>query len=78
MLKVNYAEDTRPVTSIVLTQPEGTLDLTINKNAKGSRLRISNRDGNVVNVDTSKLPLFIEALNRVAKHGTKTSQRSAA
>ncbi len=76
MLKVNYVEDTRPIKSVVLSQPKGTLDLTINKNAKGNRLRISNADGNSVNVATTELPHFIEALNKVAKHGVKVSQRA--
>lgn len=77
MIKVNYVEDTRPIKSAVLTQPKGSLDLTINKNANGSRLRISNKDGNVVNVALVELPNFILALNKVAKHGAKVSQRAA-
>lgn len=76
MLKVNYVEDTRPIRSVELVQPKGTLDLSISKNAKGTRFRISNADGNVVNVATAKLPEFIDALNKVAKHGAKVSQRA--
>lgn len=74
--KVNYAEDTRPLKSVVLGQPKGTLDLTVNKNAKGNRIRISNKDGNTINVATTELMHFIEAVNRVAKFGVKVSQRA--
>lgn len=77
MLKVNYVEDTRPISSITLAQPKGTLDLTINKNAKGNRIRISNADGNVVNVNVSKLDLFTQALAKVAKSGAKVSRKAA-
>lgn len=77
MLKVNYVEDTRPIKSVVLVQPKGSLDLTINKNANGNRIRISNAEGNIVNVATTELPSFIDALNKVAKFGAKTSQRAA-
>lgn len=78
MLKANYVEDTRPLKSFTLVQPKGTLDLTINKNAKGTRLRISNTDGNTVNVAVSELGDFVKALNEVAKRGVNVSQRAAA
>lgn len=74
MLNVNYAEDTRPIRTVTLVQPKGTWDLTLNKNAKGNRIRIESKNGDIVNVDTNKLPLFIEALNKVAKYGVKVSQ----
>lgn len=76
-LSVNYVEDTRPIKTAVLSQPKGTLDLTMSKNAKGNRIRISNRDGNVVNVAVTELPGFIDGLNRLVKFGAKVSQRAA-
>lgn len=78
MLKVNYVEDTRPIKSVVLEQPKGSLNLTLNKNANGERIRISNRDGQIINVALSEVDSFKAALDKVAKHGVKVSQRSAA
>lgn len=77
MLKVTYAEDTRPIKAVTLTQPKGTLDLTINKNSKGNRIRVSNAEGMVINVASTELTHFIDALNKVAKFGVKVSQRAA-
>lgn len=77
MLKVNYVEDTRPIKTVTLVQPKGTLDLTLNKNSNGTRIRIANAEGNVLNVATTELTHFIEALNKVAKYGAKVSQKAA-
>lgn len=76
MLTVNYVEDTRPIKSVVLKQPKGTWDLTLNKNAKGNRIRIESKAGDVVNVATTELAHFIDALNQVSKRGAKVSQRA--
>ena len=76
MLTVNYVEDTRPIKSVVLAQPRGTWDLTINKNAKGNRIRIESKAGDVVNVATTELANFIAALNKVHTKGAKVSQRA--
>lgn len=76
-LKVTYAEDTRPIKAVTLTQPKGTLDLTLNKNHTGARIRISNKEGMTVNVAVTELTSFIEALNKVAKFGVKVSQKAA-
>jgi hypothetical protein len=77
MLKVNYVEDTRPVKAVTLTQPKGSLDLTLNKNYNGQRIRIANSDGSVVNVAVSELGEFKKALDLVASKGVKVSQRAA-
>lgn len=77
MLKVNYVEDTRPIKSVVLVQPKGTFDLTLSKNAKGNRIRISNKEGNVINVATTEIANFVEALNKVNKSGVKLSRKAA-
>lgn len=74
-LRVSYVEESRPVKAVTLSQPKGSLDLTLVKNHDGKRIRISNRDGNVINVDTSKLADFKKAIDEVFAKGVKTSQR---
>lgn len=76
-IQVNYVEDTRPITSVKLTQPKGSLDLTMNKNAKGNRIRIANADGHVINVAVSEVPNFKAALDKVLAKGVNVSQRAA-
>lgn len=76
MLKYNHVEDTRPVTSIVLVQPKGSLDLTINKNSNGKRIRISNKAGETVNIAIEKIADFKLALDAVAARGVKVSQKA--
>lgn len=76
--KVEYADDGRsPIRTLTVMQPKGTLDLTLNKNKKGNRIRISNADGMVLNVSTDKVASFIDALNKVATRGVKVSQQAA-
>lgn len=64
---VTHVEDTRPVKQIRVTNPKGYLDLIINKNKKGSALRISNKFGTSrVYIGVSEVDNLIEAL-KVAK-----------
>ncbi len=74
----NYVEDTRPLTSVVLHQPKGSLDLTLAKNKDGNRIRISNKKGMVVNVATSEVAEFISVITKIAKQGVKSASRRAA
>ncbi len=76
MLKVTHSKITSPIEKIELVQPKGALDLTIAKNSDGKRIRISNVDGNVVSVDTTKLAYFIDALTQVNKSGAKSAKRA--
>lgn len=78
MLKVTYLEDTRPIKSITVTQPKGTLDLTLTKNTAGSRVRMTNSHGETVNVAVSEVTSFIEALNKITKFGAKAEQARTA
>ena len=74
MLKVNYVEDTRPIKSATVTQPKGTLDLTLFKNSDGNRIRVRNTAGETINIAVSEIASFKEGLDKVAKYGAKNSK----
>ena len=75
--EVEVVEDTSPIRSATLIQPEGYLDLTLNKDKKGKGERISNDSGNSNYAANSEITKLIKALEAVVKRGIPVSQQAA-
>lgn len=75
--EVELVEDTSPIRTATLIQPQGYLDLTLNKDKKGKGVRVSNESGNRVYVAISEIPELIKALEAVVKRGINVSQQAA-
>lgn len=75
MIKVTHVEDTRPVKSLTVTQPKGTLDVTLSKNKAGSRIRLTNSLGDTINIanNATSLAEFKQALDKIVKCGAKAA-----
>lgn len=62
-----------PFSGYVLNQPAGTLNVKVTKNKKGN-IRLTNSDGNILNISADKLSYFISALQEVARSAVKSSR----
>ena len=73
-ISVNYATNNAPVTSVKVANPQGYLDLIVNKTANGKGIKINARDGSKsVNIGLSQVDDLIEALKLVKDKGVATS-----
>lgn len=74
-IKVNYVPTTQPIQTVEVKNAKGYNDLFVNKNTKGTAIRIADKYGSParVHVTLDAVPALIEALNLVLTKGVNTS-----
>lgn len=76
-LNVEYVRPvntTDPIKTVKVKNPDGYLDLIVNKNKNGKAIRINSRDGmSRVNIGLDRVDALIEALKTVKTRGVTVS-----